>query len=845
MTEKNRNNQPSKQPHKCLEKEVSSPYEVIKEKLIELYNDNDIAWTKEFMDPFSNTFLAKTFNENADSFFNEIIQITENNREKEAEKVRLFLERINEIFLGRSPDISNRLSIVDMLIVSAKVNRVEEMRGFVGQNIVGEFVYEISYADENIIKTITDKIENLPYGIREDVINQLETCFANAVGNGEWAETGTARIREIIDYFKNSSSPLTRIVAEVAEKSMLIEKEDPSVGVITTMDNKHAGRLNSYTEIISIHDKVNNNLPKGYRASVVAKDAIVGLDHSGMARFGAMEEKAKDLINLPDAGINIIKYLSNLENKQFENIDLRGLLYWLGKFSNKFESEKTIYKFYGDLLDFPEEKMKEIINGGSDTTPFFQQKWDVVRKKINLMIQTASTKFKNIKHINFESFNEIIQNEKLAPFGFIDKNDSILLTQCLRPEVREKIEGSLGVSFTNISFRAEIALLRFLSAENNEIYIRLCTMLKKFTKEKTVVIETFVDCAKNIELGEKIILLCENADAGIVNKIFSKYLELIEQLNNVENVLNEAYHKETYGEEVYKIKEALLKKGKDLLAHFADQITKKETVSTEEVLDYLQNIETEATTFFLAFKTLKEENQLPPIEEIKGLSWEVVVGGNVPDEDLVKMESIYKNNYLNNEELLEDLVKKFKERVSDKNTKFYILKHEGKIKGFIGFTKEGEGLYMHSVNIDLPLRGISIGDTLITKAINQEGENQVIKADCSAVAPIGAKYIEDGFVCTKFYSYKNAPSLEIIKNPKEKFETKQIQKESFVKEYLEFELSGKKGMFDNGKYVIQKAPTQEKIDMEYINKGNVLTRYFSYQSGDKKEWYAVFEKTEK
>jgi hypothetical protein len=118
-------------------------------------------------------------------------------------------------------------------------------------------------------------------------------------------------------------------------------------------------------------------------------------------------------------------------------------------------------------------------------------------------------------------------------------------------------------------------------------------------------------------------------------------------------------------------------------------------------------------------------------------------------------------------------------------------------------------------------------------------------AECFTFLPIGAKYIEDGFTGVGLDKYGEYPVIKIMRDDSKVFETKQKAKEDFVKEYLQFEIDGGVGECDKGDYLIVKAPTQKEIDMSYLDSGHILTRYFSHatnKGGEKKEWYAVFEK---
>jgi len=87
--------------------------------------------------------------------------------------------------------------------------------------------------------------------------------------------------------------------------------------------------------------------------------------------------------------------------------------------------------------------------------------------------------------------------------------------------------------------------------------------------------------------------------------------------------------------------------------------------------------------------------------------------------------------------------------------------------------------------------------------------------------------------------------LKIERNDKTVYETKQRTKDGLIREYLKFELAGNSGTYEKGNYVIETGEKQTDVDMKYLDKGYVLTRYFKENTSGKERWYGVFEKKAK
>jgi hypothetical protein len=349
---------------------------------------------------------------------------------------------------------------------------------------------------------------------------------------------------------------------------------------------------------------------------------------------------------------------------------------------------------------------------------------------------------------------------------------------------------------------------------------------------------TFLSMDGDISFGKKIILIGEKIDQELAQKIFDKYAEFISQLDKVESVLKESYSKEADSDEVLKIKDSILRKGKDLLVHFSDMILEGKSLSAEDVIHHLEKIEVEAMTFFLAFKTLKEEKQLPPLEEIRGISFEEKPADELSMEDRESIKKMYSENYKDNPEFLKVLIQVFEKRVARSDTWFYTLEYGNKLRASVGFTPiEGkDAIYLHSVNVENALQGISIGNTMMEKAIDEEASHSVIEADCAAYEKIGAKYIEIGFIATSQYSYEGFPAMSIVRDEKKNGEYWGKQMKGKESEILE--MISKGSLPEN--ILVESADTQKDISMKVLSEGYVMTRYFMDEST--KKWYAIFEK---
>ncbi len=364
--------------------------------------------------------------------------------------------------------------------------------------------------------------------------------------------------------------------------------------------------------------------------------------------------------------------------------------------------------------------------------------------------------------------DELLLNPKLNKTEeekLMDKEDLIDFHYLMESSVKDIVESEFQIELDSLSHQEKFYFLKLIKQKNQVEMERV----KKFTKTfKEAGFKSFLSVDYGPDMGEKVLQIGEHAEEPVAQQIFGVYADLVSGADTVEKLLNDAYGRQEHGDEVIKIKDAILKKGKDLLERYANMLMHNSSVSSEEILADLQRIETQATIFFLTFKTLKQSKQLPSLEDIKGISFDEKPADQLSFEEVNDMRKIYAGNYADDPDLLSELLSKFEERIVDGQSKFYTLKYRGKMKGFIGFTPIGDSdtLYFHSVNVEDSLRGISIGNTMMEKALDTEAKEYVLEADCAAFKPIGAKYVEDGCVGIHFYMFKNSPSLHVVRDEK-------------------------------------------------------------------------------
>jgi hypothetical protein len=296
----------------------------------------------------NNFFASQEYYEFIKIFVNKlvdfIIEIIEN-KDVSTEEKRILLHNIQSIYFYKSPDITERLQIGDLLLITAKANKYEIVRGYFGQKMNGELVYEMSLTGDWVVEHVLNIFKKESVDNQLNILHQLVTTGSAAAGEGAHSRGGFVHIEEIIfDIANGEFVPLVKYFAQVSLKRLKHEEENPSVGILTYEGNNNAGRITENIDkgITQENDKIKSELvlPKQFvhnRAYFVAKDYISVLDSAnipiGLVNIeNSTIDKEKLSEGLP---VNILYNLEAVVNKQNNKnmpLDMGAVLLLLKKY---------------------------------------------------------------------------------------------------------------------------------------------------------------------------------------------------------------------------------------------------------------------------------------------------------------------------------------------------------------------------------------------------------------------------------------------------------------------------------------------------------------------------------
>lgn len=386
--------------------------------------------------------------------------------------------------------------------------------------------------------------------------------------------------------------------------------------------------------------------------------------------------------------------------------------------------------------------------------------------------------------------------------------------------------------------------------------------LKMFREREKAAPEVLGHLRTAVELDENMANLIVKIDRefplNISDKIFKKYSELVATTDKVGLFLKENFREQENVQRVSsQIKKSILQQANKLLIHSCEMLNRfnsireanmafaisygnhydperefnktleKEIVEFEQKIDQI-NVNT--LLFLNSFKALRELGYNFSLEDVANSAIESNQGGTIAESDISTMRSIYSHNQ--KESAVHDsLLASFDKKVRDPKTRFSIFKRQDAVQSFVAFSDKGDSLYMSAFNVSPAARGYKIGETMLDQVVEQEAKENTLVADCDSKLPISSKYIETGWVATRYWDDHGDMILDIIRDDTERdqYVSKKLPKEEIVARHVP------------DKVIVKTASEQKDLPFELCNQGYTLTRMFFDQKMN--QHYGVFEPT--
>lgn len=281
-----------------------------------------------------------------------------------------------------------------------------------------------------------------------------------------------------------------------------------------------------------------------------------------------------------------------------------------------------------------------------------------------------------------------------------------------------------GVRFNDLSFQEQAQFIRFYESADETQKQRVIDFCKNYGHKGFT---AFLSLDYGIEMGETILSIGGKLKRQTANRIFSKYFEIVTATEFVESYLVDKFSKQASAEIVDRVKESLMRRGKDLLVEFKDMDEK----DVPDVVRKLENIKTEVIIFASTLREMAKDSNFS-VQEFVEKSIEIRNSTELSADDKKQMIQVFVANRPEfSPELLKSDLEEFKHYMDETGHEFRLLKQDGNVIAFIRFDHlPGNRIYAGSFNLSPDARGTSIAIAMAKTALEEFGANHEVEADC-------------------------------------------------------------------------------------------------------------------
>ncbi|MEI7765463.1 MAG: GNAT family N-acetyltransferase [bacterium] len=426
---------------------------------------------------------------------------------------------------------------------------------------------------------------------------------------------------------------------------------------------------------------------------------------------------------------------------------------------------------------------------------------------------------------------EYFPHTAFDPKGEILRGD---MKNMLNPAMRESLENDTGIDLTKLQ-QEQAYFIEYISCKKRGEILPLKKFVNDFGKDG---LKTFLSCAQEIKMGDRIIFLGEKIPKEAAVLVFKKYGEIVDNVNKIVEFAQHNFTKEikTSPELIKKIEETLYIKGKQLLSQIYDDVSNEKEVNSIEIEKQLDRINADTITTFAIFKQAIKNGEKLPIESIEGSVFSKKEATDISPNQQNEMLELYELNWKNHpdRDFVESLKSYFKTAFAPEGNKqknyFYTFEKDSNIRAFVRFEKQNdESFYASALNVDEASKNFGLGEAMMDEALTREAKQHILHASCRKDNPSNMRYFEKGFISRGFKKTNETEEFDLIwdENKNKDIKAKQKSQDELISMY---------GNTNTEEIEIRKSKELESLHGD-ISEGKSLVRCFVNNG----EWYAVYE----
>ncbi|MFA5886224.1 MAG: GNAT family N-acetyltransferase [Patescibacteria group bacterium] len=291
--------------------------------------------------------------------------------------------------------------------------------------------------------------------------------------------------------------------------------------------------------------------------------------------------------------------------------------------------------------------------------------------------------------------------------------------------------------------------------------------------------------------GDKIMAISEKLPFAQAKTVFEKISGLNQMATRKADELVDVFFDAERGQAplMMSVHKALLKKTSEIVTAFYEHLKKDDNI--EDLLSELEKCKAEMIMLASVLKEGKLQGEKIDLETIRDLNLEIKdYGQDIAEPDKKNILKIAQANWKNfgNDKMAQVVYDGLVETLNQaQEQKAYILKYKDEVIGFVRFERTSHGtVYAGSLNVSKDLRGLSIGNELMEKALLKEGELNILEASASIKIPAGCNYIEkigfiaDGLIVDYHGTGENLLSIKLDKEKNKEYSLRNEGKDKLL-----------------------------------------------------------------
>lgn len=474
----------------------------------------------------------------------------------------IFLKTIKRALFSKSPNIFNYLNTFDQLLICSESSLDSDVRGYWGQDMVGEIVYTYNF---NKIDTeqLTNQILELPIEKQVNIIHQFSTISAKSRGEMYSAENAVITIQNILNNLleKTNNRFLKFFIDAQIEK---IQDTGNVIGFLTYEGDENGGRKIEHIDDNLIEEDyfIRRNIKQHPDIAInstyrfIADDYILVSDSANIPKALIKNESLRDtfikwdkttegeLRTIDGLSANTLYYTQRFLIEKISDVSYdeawpqishlisylsREIDIWSVLGSEQKKNYEKIYEYDAEIRDIyqnhKENASPEIIEHYNN---LHQKQSDLIN---NIDLHTL------IDYIA-EQRKELEKDMQSPHIEFYSKENSTLRFLHMHEFIEHiKLEFSIDITAMKLSEQKQFS--EFYAHANGEKFNEFKKVFSNPDMDHEKLLRSFLSIdTGGSEMGYKILEVAQKLPTESANAIFEKYVHVLDKSKTIHERLN-------------------------------------------------------------------------------------------------------------------------------------------------------------------------------------------------------------------------------------------------------------------------------------------------------------------